>query len=225
MKPSLTDGRTLSDRVLQTLRQLIVEGELAPGTRLVDSELAERLQISRATVRDAFRRLQHEGAIVNYPYRGYFVAKFDTRDVADLLSLRGLLEGYAGKIAIDALTEADFAEMERVTGRIERLEYQTDVQEIRELDIRFHDVVVERAGHPLLLELWSVLDSRLVVLNALSRDVLRMETADTARRHRAYIAELRSRDPERVARAAADHYQFYLRRLEEAMAEADETGT
>ena len=225
MKPSLADGRTLSDRVTQTLRQLIVEGELPPGSRLVDGELAERLQISRATVRDAFRRLQHEGVIVNYPYRGYFVAEFDKRDVVDLLSLRGLLEGYAGRVTVEVLTEADFEEMERINQRIERLDYQTNVQEIRELDIRFHDIVVERSGQPLLLELWSVLDSRLVVLNALSRDVLRMDAADTARRHRAYIAELRSRDPERAAMAAAEHYQFYLHRLEVALAEANKPET
>lgn len=213
MRPVAVEGRTLSDQVVHRLRRAIVDGELPPGARLMDAELAEQMQISRPTIRDAFRRLQHEGIIINHPHRGYFVAEFRPSDVEELMSLRGLLEGRAAEVAVERLTDEDFRNLEEIADAIATQDYQRDIQAVRELDIRLHDIVVQRSGMKLLLELWAILNSRLTVLNALSGGLLKVDAGDSSRRHHDYIAALRSRDPARARAAAEAHYQNYVDRL------------
>lgn len=224
MRPVAVKGRTLSEQVVQTLRQLIVDGDLRPGARLMDAELAEQLQVSRPTVRDAFRRLQHEGIIINQPHRGYFVAEFRRDDVEELLALRGLLEGRAAELAVGRLTDEDFCRLEEIADAIATQDYQKNIQGARELDIRLHDMVVQRSGLTLLPQLWSILNSRLTVLNALSAGLIKVDAVDSSRRHHEYVAALRSRDPKRARTAAEQHYQHYVDRLRAAFGERDAQG-
>lgn len=221
MRPVAVEGRTLSDQVVHRLRRAIVDGELPPGARLMDAELAEQMQISRPTIRDAFRRLQHEGIIINHPHRGYFVAEFRPSDVEELMSLRGLLEGRAAEVAVERLTDEDFRNLEEIADAIATQDYQRDIQAVRELDIRLHDIVVQRSGMKLLLELWAILNSRLTVLNALSGGLLKVDAGDSSRRHHDYIAALRSRDPARARAAAEAHYQNYVDRLRVVLRERE----
>ena len=224
MRPVSVQGRTLSEQVVHTLRQVIVDGDLPPGTRLMDAELAEQLQVSRPTIRDAFRRLQHEGIIINHPHRGYFVAEFRREDVEELLLLRGLLEGRAAEIAVGLLTEEDFCRLEEIADAIATQDYQQDIQSVRVLDIRLHDIVIQRSGLALLPQLWAILNSRLTVLNALSAGLLKVDADDSSRRHHDYIAALRSRDPSRARVAAEQHYQHYVDRLRAVLHEPDGRG-
>ncbi len=221
MRSNIVQGRTLSDQVVQTLRQVIVDGELPPGARLIDAELAEQLQVSRPTIRDAFRRLQHEGIIINHPHRGYFVAEFRPEDVEELMILRGLLEGRAAEISAGLLTDEDFCRLEEIADTIATQDYQNDIQSVRELDIRLHDIVIQRSGLTLLPQLWAILNSRLTVLNALSAGLLKVDADDSSRRHHDYIAALRSRDPDRARVAAEQHYQNYVDRLRAVLQERD----
>lgn len=224
MRSVTVQGRTLSEQVAHALRQLIVDGDLPPGARLMDAELAEHLHVSRPTVRDAFRRLQHEGIIINHPHRGYFVAEFRREDVEELLLLRGLFEGRAAEIAVGLLTEQDFGRLDEIADAIATQDYQKDIQSVRELDIRLHDIVIQRSGLTLLPQLWAILNSRLTVLNALSVGLLKVNAGDSSRRHRDYIAALRSRDPNRARIAAEQHYQHYVDRLRAVLEERDGPG-
>lgn len=142
-----------------------------------------------------------------------------SRDVMELLTLCGLLEGHAAELAVSFIADDDFERLSEIADTIARYNYQKGVQAIRELDIRFHDIIVQRSGQSLLLELWTILNNRMAVLNALSRDVLKVDGADSARRHHEYIQELRSKDPQRARAAAREHYQDYVRRLQAVIAE------
>ena len=224
MRSVLAQGRTLSEQVVNTLRQVIVDGDLPPGARLMDAELAEQLQVSRPTIRDAFRRLQHEGIIINHPHRGYFVAEFHAEDVEELMILRGLLEGRAAEISVGLLSDEDFCRLEEIADAIATQDYQKDIQSARELDIRLHDIVIQRSGLTLLPQLWAILNSRLTVLNALSAGPLKVDADDSSRRHHDYITVLRSRDPDRARVAAEQHYQSYVDRLLSVLQERDGRG-
>jgi DNA-binding GntR family transcriptional regulator len=213
------EGRTLAEQVVQTIRQAIIDGQFAPGERLIDADIAERLATSRPTVRDAFRRLQHEGIIINYPHRGYFVADFSPPQVIEVLELRGLLEGRAAAAAVAVLTDDDLNALDQIADSIARYDYRNDVQRIRDLDISFHRLIIERSNQPILAELFATLDSRLSVLNTFSSGVFNVDARDTSRRHHDYIEVLRARDPEQARRAAHEHYQHYVRRFLEVMAE------
>lgn len=223
MDPVLSGGRTLGEFVVQALRDAIMDGALEPGDRMIDADLAERLDVSRATVRDALRQLTREGLVISQPHRGYFVAHFRPSDILELLELRSYLEGRVAEYAVNALTDEDFAELEAIAETFARKDYAKDVAEIRRLDIAFHQVIARRCDKPLHVELWSSLNSRLVMLDVLCRDVLKIDAADCAARHRAYIAGLRERDPERARAAGEAHYRYHADRYREILAKEGST--
>lgn len=81
-----------ADHVAAVLSQAIVEGELAPGTQLSEERIGGSLQVSRNTLREAFRLLSHDGLLVHHRHRGVFVPELDTDDLTDLYLLRIALE-------------------------------------------------------------------------------------------------------------------------------------
>lgn len=212
-------GRTLSETLVGVLRERILEGEFASGTRLSDVDLADAFSVSRATARDALRQLCHEGLVVTYPHRGFFVSEVTPADIIDLLELRALLEGRAAAAAVLRLTDEDFTRLDELAEAIERRDYQKDISEIRELDIVFHGLIARRSEKPILIELWSALNSRLFLMESVCRDILQLTGEGSARRHRDYIATLRQRSPEQARVAAEGHYLYYLDLLMRAFEE------
>jgi DNA-binding GntR family transcriptional regulator len=156
----------LSDRIADQLREAIIRGELKPGDRLKEAEVASQLGVSTIPVREAFGQLEREGLITNLPRRGKFVRALTERDLQDLNRLRALLEqaayemicesGGLGAEALDAL--ACTVEAQRQASEA------GDMAGVARLDLDFHDRVYDEAGSDLLVELWQVLRARLNVL-------------------------------------------------------------
>lgn len=205
--------RTLGDNVVQALRTAILARWYPGGAKLSDAELAEQLNVSRGTVRDALRHLTHEGLVINRPNRGYFVNQLDTTEVLDLLEMRALLEGRAAASAVQDLTDEDFTRLTEISDLLGSLDYAEEIERIRDLDIEFHNIVAGRCERPILLELWSSLNSRLYLLDVLCVSILEITPDNCADRHRDYVNELRSRDPERARAAGTRHYLYHRDRF------------
>lgn len=88
-------------KALVRLRELILNGEIAPGERLLEVALTDRLQASRTPVRAALARLAEEGLLENMPGGGYAVREFTEQDIRDSIELRGMLEGMAARLAAE----------------------------------------------------------------------------------------------------------------------------
>lgn len=86
------DSKSLGEYVANRLRQMLVEGALIPGERLSEAALSERLEVSRNTLREAFRTLAHEGLVIHRPHRGVFVTTPDLADIVDIYRLRRFIE-------------------------------------------------------------------------------------------------------------------------------------
>lgn len=148
----------LRDRAYQVLREAIVSGHLTPGERLVEARLAQEMGISRNPVREALRRLEHEGLARRHPRGGMAVAEIDLRDVAEVYAVRSVLEGLAARLAagrlrpehrerlVRSLQEGEEA---RRSGELDRLVASSSV---------FHSTVLEAAGNARLTSLLQVLD-------------------------------------------------------------------
>lgn len=96
-----TDGGSQSVRAQRQLRELILAGELAPGSRIAEVTLVERIGASRTPIRAALQRLEQEGLLQPLPGGGYAVRVFSEREVADAIELRGTLEGLAARLAAE----------------------------------------------------------------------------------------------------------------------------
>ena len=91
------DRLSLAERVASTLREMFLNGDLKPGQRLIETEIAEQLQVSRGPVRDALKTLQEEGIVHIEPRKGTFMVKLCYEDLNDIYLLRGAIEGSGGK--------------------------------------------------------------------------------------------------------------------------------
>lgn len=109
-----------SQRALMGVREIIVSGEIAAGTRLSEVALAERLGISRTPLRAALARLGQEGLVEAIPSGGYAVRVFSREDVIDAIELRGVLEGTALRLAAErGVAPGRLRELENLLGEID----------------------------------------------------------------------------------------------------------
>jgi GntR family transcriptional regulator of vanillate catabolism len=136
------------------LREMILRGEFAPGERLSELSLVDRLGASRTPVRLALAALEHEGLLRRLPGGGYVVREFTQADINDAIELRGVLEGTAARFAAErGATARDLRALRRINDAIEELVHLADYESFDryvDLNERFHARLLKIARSPLL---------------------------------------------------------------------------
>lgn len=143
----------LRDDVYKTLRDAILKGELAPGTRLMEIHLSNSLGVSRTPVREAIRMLESEGLAVTYPRKGARVARMTIKDLEDVLDVRKALDVLAVKEACKNSDDATIAELEGEMHKFESAVVSEDTRAIVESDESFHSIIYRAADNPKLMEI------------------------------------------------------------------------
>jgi DNA-binding GntR family transcriptional regulator len=146
---------TLSDTVTDAIRESIFRGGIPPGEPLREVALAESLDVSRITVREALRRLHEEGLVEIYSHKGAFVTQLSAKRAREVYSFRALVEPFAVRLALEAgaYGKGDLDRLALLAERLGRLAFvEADAYETAAADIEFHRLVCCRAGHDLLME-------------------------------------------------------------------------
>ena len=144
----------LRDVVFKTLRQAILKGELEPGERLMEIQLAERLGVSRTPIREAIRKLELEGLVIMIPRKGAEVADITEKSLRDVLEVRKALEELAVQLACEKITQEELEELEKAGENFKKvLEKSKDITEVAEADVRFHDVIYMATDNQKLIHL------------------------------------------------------------------------
>ena len=143
----------LRDVVFNTLREAILKGDLKPGERLMELQLASKLGVSRTPIREAIRMLEQEGLAVTTPRKGAEVAKMTLKDMEDVLEIRDTLDELAVRIACQKITDEQLKQLEDVKELFEKNTQTNNVKNIAEADVSFHDVIYEATGNPKLVTL------------------------------------------------------------------------
>ena len=143
----------LRDVVFKTLREAILRGDLKPGERLMELQLAAKLGVSRTPIREAIRMLQQEGLAVTIPRRGAEVAAMTEKDMEDVLQVREALEILAVQLASEKITKEQIAELEERLKAFEQAVETVEVKQIAQSDIDFHDLIYTAAENPRLVVL------------------------------------------------------------------------
>ncbi|QSN64401.1 MULTISPECIES: GntR family transcriptional regulator [unclassified Caballeronia] len=136
------------DEVYRVLLDAISEGSIAPGTRIVQEEIAEQLAVSRSPVLQAFRLLKKDGLVEDAPGRGLQVTPLDSARVSHLYEFRGALDGLAAQLAAKKKTVLDKALISH--GR--KVSRGDDVKAMIEADMAFHSAIYAASGNPLIVE-------------------------------------------------------------------------
>src|SRR5262249_14860936 len=114
-------GKTLKEATYAALKAMILIGELAPGSRLTESALAQRLKVSRTPLREALNRLERDGLITNRPRYGCFVAAFDIKTFEESFGIREVLDGFAAEQAAEHASAEDKHKLRRILARAQSL--------------------------------------------------------------------------------------------------------
>lgn len=143
----------LRDVVFNTLRQAILRGELKPGERLMEIQLANKLGVSRTPIREAIRKLELEGLVLMIPRKGAEVADITEKSLKDVLEVRKALEELAVQLACEKITKEEIRELENAGEEFKKVLKSNDITEIAEADVRFHDVIYMATDNQKLIQL------------------------------------------------------------------------
>ncbi|MFE6997887.1 GntR family transcriptional regulator [Microbacterium sp. NPDC057659] len=199
----MTNAAPLAD----VLRQSIIDGDFAPGSRLSEAALAERLDVSRNTLREAFRVLAEQGLIEHVPHRGVSVASPSMADVVDIYRARRVIECAALQQA-----EPEHPAVELMRAAVDAAESHlagTDWRLIGSANMAFHDAIVALADSPRLARTYRDVAAELR-LAFLEIDDPRALHEPFVRKNRAVLDAFLQRGPE----AAAEELEQYLIRSE-----------
>src|SRR5699024_2481156 len=136
---------SIRDRASFHLKNLILEGEYKTGDRLIEREIAERLQISRTPIREALLRLESQGFVVTVPRKGVVVADISTEDVIEVFTILSSLEGLAVKLAAQKIDDETKKELKMWIQKIEDTLARGEEEEISNLHIEISDVLYKAA--------------------------------------------------------------------------------
>jgi DNA-binding GntR family transcriptional regulator len=147
LKIQIDNHLTLREKIVETVRNAIVNGQIAAGARVAEPELADHFGISRTPIREAFRQLESEGFITVIPRKGAIVASLSAKDISDFYDLKMVLEGYAARCATKVLTEKEMAKMEAVNRQMEIAAAKKDLRKVLVLHNEFHDIFLKACGN------------------------------------------------------------------------------
>ena len=211
----------LRDVVFNTLRQAILKGELKPGERLMEIQLANKLGVSRTPVREAIRKLELEGLVLMIPRKGAEVAEITRQDMEDVLEVRTALE-LAVKDACDHITDAQLSELKKASNEFKKALLEgKDLVTCADADMHFHDVILSATNNRRLIQM----------LNNLSEQMYRyrMEYLKDERTHKTLIEEhdairraLKKHDKVKAGAAIRVHIDNQKRSILESLTEKEE---
>lgn len=218
------DNRTQITRALLRLRELILSGEFAPGVRMSELPLVERLGVSRTPLRLALAQLEHEGLLLGLRGGGYVVREFTRADMRDAIELRGVLEGTAARFAAErGVRRSETRALREINDAISPFVHRNDYASFEgflELNERFHVRLMKLARSPLLeralesaLTLPFASPGALVLAQAElaeSRDILIIAHSH----HLAIIESIEQRQAERAESVAREHARLSLANLD-----------
>ena len=141
LKDTMNEYLPLRDVVFNTLRRAIITGEFAPGERLMEISLANRLGVSRTPVREAIRKLELEGLVIMIPRKGAQVAKITEKSLRDVIEIRCVLEEFAASLACERITSERKQQLKEAHENFVKAVQDGDVLDIVEKDERFHDAI------------------------------------------------------------------------------------
>lgn len=189
-------------RCLQQIRQMILRGELLPGQKVHQGELAEKLNVSRIPVREALSTLQAEGVLVHRPNTGFSVARFSSDDLSEIYLMRRLLETELLR-TID-LSEVDVAALEEIDKRLTAISAEDHTDEYQQTNAEFHFALFNHSP----LELVRKEVARLWYKSAFYRSLYIFEAASSLNvheDHQSIIDAVRDNDVEKLIRISDEH--------------------
>ncbi len=194
---------TLREKIVYSIRDAIIKGDLKPGERVAESSLSASLGISRTPIREAIRQLESEGFLTVEPRKGATVSSFSDRNIREFYEIKSILEGHAARCAALNLSEADIERMQDLNEQMKKRLLKRDANALLRLHNEFHDVFLASCGNERLRDLVNNLVRRFQRFRYLLS--ISGELEEALRQHDLIIEAFRARDPDLAAKLVRDN--------------------
>jgi DNA-binding GntR family transcriptional regulator len=203
----LKNYKPLGNVVFDYLRESILNGNLKPGTRLMEVTLAEDLGVSRTPVREAIRRLEKEKFVEMIPRKGSYVADLTAKDILDVLEIRINLEGFASSLAAERISDDEIATLGRLLEDFGEFSKVVDKPGMIGKDNEFHEIIIQATRNNKLIEIVKDLNDqyqrfRLIYFNEFDN------YQDLNKWHELIYHAIRSRDKDMANYYAQEHVKL-----------------
>jgi DNA-binding GntR family transcriptional regulator len=199
-----SDGLTRGAHAYRKIRAAIQGGELKPGERLREADLAESIGLSRTPVREALARLVSEGLVIHDATRGIMVAELDYSMVTELYYMREVLEGTAARLTAQHASDVEISILEDLCSQYEAASAAGDGTALSISNRHFHDTLYRCSHNRYLINMLTVLHDALSLLGTTTLHS-RERAAQTLQEHAAVVNAVRARDPDAAEAALRTH--------------------
>jgi len=198
-----TERRVFRDEIRERLIEDILGGKLIPGTRIVETRLAQQFGVSQAPVREALRDLALFGFVINSPFKGTEVKTIAASELLEIYPVRAALEGVAASAAASRIDDAALADMEELIGSMRKAAVRDNRLELAKADTAFHHAIIKASGNHVLDRVWQTM--RLAITTDVTYAMAMRSLQELAERHVPVLEALRSRDPVQAEAAIRRH--------------------
>ncbi len=213
----------LADEIAETIRALIVGGELKPGDRIVESRIAKQLGVGQPTVRESLVALEHQGLVSRKPNHGCYVTTFTAGEISDILRIRSELETLAVELAIENADDKAIRELIRISRGMVEIAQSGDALLFHEHDTVFHETLWNCSGNSFLPRVLSQVMQPLLAFLFIRnvKDSGLIDFVKSARAHVDIAESLLKRDKAESRRIAASAFAMFAQQHLHAMNNSD----
>ena len=200
---AVSERLTLADQVYSSIKKAIIDGDLRPGERLREVEIAATLGASRTPVREALSRLEQDGLVQSLKTGGSIVVELSIPEMREIFDLIQVLETYAVRAACDRITPKQLEKLDTVCAKAEQA-VKTNYDKVSELNRTFHELIIEAAGSQRLKVLIGNLRSAMQPYRALTLHSNKFRE-QSVRDHRQIVKLLKNGDVEALGALMGKH--------------------
>jgi DNA-binding GntR family transcriptional regulator len=204
----------LNQKTYRILKQAIVRGDLAPNSKLALNEIAKSLGISNTPIREAINKLSSEGFVKIIPNKGIIVKEVNIDDLQEILHIRTFLDGLIAKLAAKKITDKEIRDMMGIINKMEYAVKRDDRLTYNDLDIQFHDFLLNITENNKLKEIYNNL-----IVHAYRFRIRTLKISDrmgkSLKEHKEIALKIKERNPDEANRVSQEHIESILYSIEE----------
>ncbi|MBY8974839.1 GntR family transcriptional regulator [Rhodobacteraceae bacterium NNCM2] len=217
--PRAISRRPIHDELVEHLRDLIVRGTLAPGTKVQEQALCDQFDVSRTPLREALRSLAAEGLVVLTPRRGASIAEVTRRDLEEAFPIVGALEALAGELACQNITDAEIERAGVLQRRLVDAHDREDLAQYSAANAEIHQLILAAANNPTLAQMLKGLDGRVRRARYMV-NISGVRWAAAVAEHELILEALQARDGKRLGEILKEHIANKLASLSRQLDQA-----
>lgn len=202
----LDQYKPLREIVFETIRNAIISGNLKPGERLMEVQVAESLGVSRTPVREAIRKLELEGLVIMLPRKGAFIADLSVKDLTEVMEIRATLEGLAAGLAAIRIDENELEELELKALKFHKLAENDDVEALIIADLELHDAIFRASRNDRLIQLNNNLREQVERFREIYHKKVN-KSKETSKEHYEMVEAISNRDLDKAEKLARRHIE------------------